>query len=105
MSCSGCVGMCYHRDHATYGLKDFLLHGEPMGFPKLASSFSGGPRDTDSDILGSLLGSPTFRGSTMLGFRVIVPRQWIEYGVYGDLIMINPKPYSIYLRGTITRKP
>ena len=22
-------------------------------------------------------------------------------GVYGDLIMIYPKPYSIYLRGTI----
>ena len=75
MSCSGCVGVCYHRNRALFGLKDFLLHGESMGFPKLASSFSGGPRDTDSDILASLLGSPTFRGSTTLGFGVIVPRQ------------------------------
>ena len=32
---------------------------------------------------------------------VIVPLKWIEYGVYGDLIIIYPKPYSIYLRGTI----
>ena len=28
----------------------------------------------------------------------------MEYGVYGDLI-IYPKPYSIYLRGTITLNP
>ena len=35
-----------------------------------------------------------------LGFRVIVPPKWIEYGVYGDLIVICPKPYSIHLRGT-----
>ena len=28
----------------------------------------------------------------------------IEYGVYGDLIIIYPKPYSIYLRGTILVK-
>ena len=25
----------------------------------------------------------------------------IEHGVYGDLYIIYPKPYSIYLRGTI----
>ena len=25
----------------------------------------------------------------------------MEYGVYGDLINTYPKPYSIYLRGTI----
>ena len=25
----------------------------------------------------------------------------VKYGVYGDLILIYPKPYSIYLRGTI----
>ena len=25
----------------------------------------------------------------------------IEYGVYGDLIIIYPKPYAVYLRGTI----
>ena len=29
-----------------------------------------------------------------IGFRV--------YGVHGDLITIYPKPYLIYLRGTIT---
>ena len=33
-----------------------------------------------------------------LGFRV--PRK-VEYGVYGDLFIRCPKPYSIYLRGTI----
>ena len=31
----------------------------------------------------------------------IVPIQQIEYGVYGDLIIIYLKPYSIHLRGTI----
>ena len=31
----------------------------------------------------------------------IVPLKQIEYGVYGDFIIIYPKPYSIYLRGTI----
>ena len=30
-----------------------------------------------------------------------VPLKQIEYGVYGDLINIYPKPYSISLRGTI----
>ena len=30
----------------------------------------------------------------------IVPLKQIEYGVYGDLIMIYAKPCSIYLRGT-----
>ena len=34
-----------------------------------------------------------------LGFRVIVPLKWIEYGVYGSLVIIFPKPYSIFLRG------
>ena len=29
------------------------------------------------------------------------PLKSIEYGVYGDLIILNPKPYSIYLRGAI----
>ena len=31
-------------------------------------------------------------------------RTWrlgIEYGVYGDLTIMYPKPYSIYLRGAI----
>ena len=30
-----------------------------------------------------------------------VPLKYIQYGVYGDLIIIYPKPYSIYLRETI----
>ena len=34
------------------------------------------------------------------GLRVSL--KYIEHGVYGDLIMIYPKPYSIYLRGSIT---
>ena len=34
-----------------------------------------------------------------------LPLKWIEYGVYRDLILITPKPYSIYLRGTINPKP
>ena len=25
----------------------------------------------------------------------------MEYGVYGDLTIMYPKPYSIYLRGTV----
>ena len=31
----------------------------------------------------------------------MAPLNEMEYGVYGDLIIIYPKPYSIYLRGTI----
>ena len=34
----------------------------------------------------------------------IVPLKWIEYGLYGDLIIRYPEPYSIYLRGTIAAK-
>ena len=30
---------------------------------------------------------------------VIVPLKYIEYGVYGDLIITYQKPYSIYLKG------
>ena len=30
--------------------------------------------------------------------------KWIEYGQYGGLIIIYPKPYSIYLRGTVNPK-
>ena len=33
---------------------------------------------------------------------VFVPLKLIEYGVYGHLLLIYAKPYSIYLRGTIT---
>ena len=38
---------------------------------------------------------------SLAGRRVIVPPKYIDYGVYGDLTIIHPKPYSIYLRGTI----
>ena len=38
-------------------------------------------------------------------FLSVVPLKKIEYGVYGDLIEIYPKPCSIYLRGTIPLKP
>ena len=34
--------------------------------------------------------------------KIIVPLKSIEYGVYGDHIILYPKPYSIYLRGTIS---
>ena len=34
------------------------------------------------------------------GLGSIAPLKYIEYGVYGDLIIIYPKPFSIYLRGT-----
>ena len=40
-------------------------------------------------------------GNYYLGFRVQVDRMW---GKYGDLIITYPKPYSIYLRGTINPK-
>ena len=32
--------------------------------------------------------------------ELIVPLKYIEYGLYGDLIIVYPKPYSIYLSGT-----
>ena len=35
----------------------------------------------------------------------MVPLKWIEYGVCGDLIVMYPKPYSIYLRGSINPNP
>ena len=45
----------------------------------------------------------TLEGSGDYGLicRVIVPLEYIESGAYGDLIIKSPKPYSIYLRGTI----
>ena len=48
-----------------------------------------------------------FRDTKMESLNVeslIVPLKQIDYGVYGDLILIYPKPYSIYLRGTIAPK-
>ena len=62
------------------------------------------------------LGALVFRG---LGYRLlgvigpllkiccrgIVPLKKIEYSrVYADLSIVYPKPYSIYFRGTISRK-
>ena len=43
-------------------------------------------------------------GNYYLGFRVwgIVPLKYIEDGVYGDLLITYPEPYSIYIRGTIS---
>ena len=38
----------------------------------------------------------------LLPQTLIIPLKWIEYGVYGVPIIICPKPYLIYLRGTIT---
>ena len=40
-------------------------------------------------------------GNYYSGFRVRLKQ--IEYGAYGDLIVIYPNPYSIYFRGTIGR--
>ena len=40
-------------------------------------------------------------GFGILGLGFIVPLKQIEHGVSGDLIVIYPKPYCIYLRGTI----
>ena len=43
---------------------------------------------------------------SMLGlYWDIVPLKWINYAVYGDLNIIYPKPYSIYLTGAISFKP
>ena len=35
----------------------------------------------------------------------IAPLRQIEYGLYGDLMIIYSKPYSIYLRGIISLSP
>ena len=32
-------------------------------------------------------------------FEDIAPLRWIEYGVYGNLIIVYTKPYSMHLRG------
>ena len=36
--------------------------------------------------------------------RYIAPLKSVEYGVYGDLTIIYPRLYSIYLRRTIKLK-
>ena len=52
---------------------------------------------------GSLRVGFSFSHGDLMGnnFRVYSPLESIEYGVYGDLNIIYPKTYSIYLRGTI----
>ena len=35
----------------------------------------------------------------------MVPLKEIEYGVYGDVILLDPKRYSIYFRRAINPKP
>ena len=35
------------------------------------------------------------------GAKGIVPLKYVEYGVDGDLVIIYPEPYFIYLRGTV----
>ena len=41
------------------------------------------------------------RASVTCTAESLVPLKWIEYGIYRYLIIIWPKPYSIFLRGTI----
>ena len=39
------------------------------------------------------------------GYHIyIFPLKSIEYGVYGDLLILHPKPNSTYLRGTVSQK-
>ena len=53
-------------------------------------------------ILGLYRDNGKENGNYYLGFRVYSPTfKWKEYGVYGDLNMIYPELYSIYLRGNI----
>ena len=40
-------------------------------------------------------------GLHVQGVRSTVPFKKIGYGAYRDLVIIHPKPWSIYLRGTI----
>ena len=63
-----------------------------------------GPRNTSPCLVccSADRGPPKPQLATTTQFRVIVPLKKIEYGVYGDLILvIYSNPYSIYLRGTI----
>ena len=65
-------------------------------------------RGVPPKILGAprrlgLFGYSPDRGGSHPGLsaeqKLIVPFKEIEHGVYGDLIIIDLKPYSIYLRG------
>ena len=59
------------------------------------------------DPLGYTLNpiAPEPHSSTNQNSTPRVPLKWIEHGAYGDLTIIYPRPYSIYLRGTIYPKP
>ena len=83
------------------------MTGWIWGFPEIRGTIFEGPYNKDYNILGSKLGSPLFWETTIyspprvLGFRVYGPLKWVEYGVCGDLILLYPKLYSIYFRGTM----
>ena len=51
----------------------------------------------------SLQGSK--HGKEPIQARLIVPLEYVDYGVCGDLILVYPKPYSIYLRYTQSNIP
>ena len=60
------------------------------------------PLYSQTHRLAKYAGRPTSKltspGSTLVcALNLIVPRKYIEYGVYGHLTVIYPKPYSIYL--------
>ena len=57
-----------------------------------------------SNFLCSLGAVPIKDNFGMLQAPIVTLKE-IEYGVYGDLIKIYPKPYSICLKGNINRKP
>ena len=53
---------------------------------------------------GPFLGTLNIRCRITIGIQqgtIILTTTQIEYGIYGDLMIIYPKPYPIYLRGTI----
>ena len=50
-------------------------------------------------ILGLYWDNGKENGNYYLGCRIKVTLKEIEYGVYGDLNIIYPMPYSIYLKG------
>ena len=62
---------------------------------------------TSHDFWGGILGWKVAILGYLGDFGVegyIVPLKKIEYGVYGILIITYPKPYSMYLRGTISSR-
>ena len=68
-----------------------IFKGTPQGTMNLTTFLSMSLELQDLRVLCFLMPSDTERP----GHRVI--GAW----VYGDLIIIYPKPYSIYLRGTV----